>query len=132
MTLQLPYGMSKFTIADPDASIADYSPSDTQIYTFKEPDNQDVEIRVSPFDGTQWAILRENNRSWEIEIKGISLSEFENQIEPFRGLPVTFTPHNDEALITYDMIMTFCEHNYNKGLYYRDSVLIKLTNKDKV
>jgi len=129
MTLALPYGFTKFTIAS--SGLVSYTPDDNQPIVFKkEPDNQKVQLYESPFTGYTWSVIKQDNRSWEIEIKNITVSEFEDEIEIFRGLAVTFTPHNDEPTITYSLIMTYCEHNYTKGNYYKDTVQITLTPEE--
>ena len=132
MTLQIPYGKDKFIIEDPAAVLASFSPTvGTHSWFFDEPENQAVDVRSSAFDGTQWAIIQENNRSWEkIVIRNITLAEFLNEIAIYRGQDVTFTPHDDEAGITHACIMTYCEHSYNKNLYYKNEVIIKLTPKE--
>lgn len=131
MSLAIPYGKEKFIIADPASVLADFSPTvGVHSWFFDEPENQSVELRPSPFDGTQWAIIRENNRSWEkIIIRNITLTEFLDQIAIYRGKDITFTPHDDEPTITHDCTMVYCEHNYNKNQYYKDEVVIKLTPK---
>ena len=131
MSLAIPYGKEKFIIADPAAVLASFSPDDdVHSWFFDEPENQAVELRSSPFDGTQWAIIRENNRSWEkIIIRNITLTEFLDQIDIYKGKDVTFTPHEDEPSITYNCIMTACDHSYNKNQYYKDEVIIRLTPK---
>ena len=132
MALQLPYGFTKFTIADDSGSgLASLSPDDDQPYTFPvQPDNQEVELFSSPFTGKISGIIRQNNRSWEINIKNITQDQYENEIEIYRGLQVTFTPHNDEPTITYDMIMSYCEHQYRENNYYKDTVIIKLISQE--
>jgi hypothetical protein len=130
MTLQIPYGKDKFTLTDNATPTANtFEPADGQVYLEDEKDIVETDILVSPFSGKRWPVLRENHREFNYVVIHITETQWE-ELEALRNADVTLTPHEDEPTITYDCLLFFLAFSYQKGSYYRDSAIIKLTEED--
>ena len=124
MTLNIPYGEGVFKLDD---TTKPYTLPTNLIYTVKENDNIKVELARSKYTGKLWAKIRQVNKSWGIVIVNMTASDYDDYIMYYKGKKdITFTPHIDEPAITYTCHVIVDEHNYDKGSYYRDSVILKI------
>ena len=127
MTLQIPYGRTKFELDDGGGNT--YTPAVGQIYLEDEDDIVETDIHETPAStGKRHGILRKNHRQWIFKVIGITEAQWLT-LEALRDAEVELTPHADEPTITYDCHLTTLIYGYDKGRYYRDSATLTLTER---